>query len=348
MATGTAGLACDGNQMTAVQFEPGNAEGMYLKQIPVPEVKKGEVLVKVSATAINRADTLQRRGLYPNPPGSSPILGLEAAGVVEQLGEGTSGLSVGDRVMCLLTGGGYAEYTAVPYQQCMPVPDNFSMTEAAAIPETWLTGYQLLHKIAKVQRGDYVLIHAGASGVGSAVIQMCNLVGAKAIVTVGSQEKIDHCKSLGASFGVNYKQGKFDEAVKEFVESDSNGKKKGVDVALDCVGGGTHAEQTISALAMDSRWVLYGLMGGRMLEKFNLGAILGKRIQLTGTTLRSRSLDYKTDLVSSFSREVLPSFSGERRNMKPIIDTVLPLSDVVKAHQLMEANKNKGKIVLTV
>jgi len=321
----------------------GDPDVLYLKEQAVPKCGKEEVLVEVQATAINRADTLQRKGLYPPPRGASSTLGLECAGVVSQVGRGAKGFKVGDRVMCLLSGGGYAQYAAVPYQTCMHVPEAFSMTEAAAIPETWLTGYQLLHQIAGVKKGDYVLVHAGASGVGSAVIQMCNLVGAKAIVTVGSQEKLVHCAKLGAAFGSNYKEGPFEKDIKKFISKDSHGTKNTVDIVLDCVGA-SHGPQNINLLGMDSKWVVYGLMGGRTMESLNLGLILAKRIQMTGTTLRARTLDYKGALVEGFSKDVLPHFKGGA--IHAVIDSVVPLKDVAKAHKRMEANLNKGKIVL--
>jgi len=321
----------------------GDPDVLYVKDVGLPKCGKEEVLVEVQATAINRADTLQRKGLYPPPRGASSTLGLECAGTITQVGRGSKGFKVGDKVMCLLTGGGYAQFAAVPYQTCMPVPESLNMAEAAAIPETWLTGYQLLHQIAGVKKGDYVLVHAGASGVGSAVIQMCDLVGAKAIVTVGSQEKLVHCAKLGAVFGSNYKVGPFEKEIKKFIQHDSNGLKANVDIVLDCVGA-SHAEQNINLLGLDSKWVVYGLMGGRVMDKLNMGLILGKRITMTGTTLRARTIDYKGALVEGFSRDVLPHFNAG--TIKPVIDSVLPLKDVAEAHKRMEANLNKGKIVL--
>lgn len=330
--------------MKAVQLKAfGAPENMYIGEVDIPTPQKGEILLEVKASAINRADTLQRKGLYPAPPGASTILGLEAAGVVTKLGQGATKWKVGAEVMCLLAGGGNAQYVAVPEDQCMPIPAGYSFETAAAIPETWLTGFQLLHLIAHVKSGDYVLIHAGASGVGTALIQMCNLVGATAIVTVGSAEKIASCTKLGAKLAVNYKEGEFATAVKAFVGKDSNGVKDGVDIVLDCVGA-THAAQNIDVLCEDSRWVLYGLMGGPQLDSFSLGLILRKRIQLTGTTLRARPLDYKANLVSEFSAKILPHFGTK---IAPIIDVTLPLVDIVQAHMLMEANSNCGKIVLS-
>lgn len=331
--------------MKAVQIkEFGAAENMFLGEVEMPVPNQGEVIIAVKATAINRADTLQRKG-FPAPAGASPILGLEAAGVVHQLGEGASKWKIGDKVMCLATGGCNAEYVAVPEAQCMKVPETYTWEQAAAIPETWLTGFQLLHLIANVQSGDYVVIHAGASGVGTGLMQMCQLVGAKAIVTVGSAEKIAYCKSLGAAFGVNYKEGAFGESIKKFISEDSNGAKTGADIVLDCVGG-SHAAQNIDLLGMDSRWVVYGLMGGAQLDSFSLGLVLRKRIQLTGTTLRARTLGYKAHLVSEFSTKVLPHFSTDA--IKPVVDKVFELSAIVEAHKRMESNVNHGKIILAV
>lgn len=330
--------------MKAVQLKDfGAPENMYIGEVEIPKPQKGEILLQVKASAINRADTLQRKGAYPAPPGASTILGLEAAGVVTQLGEGASKWKVGDKIMCLLAGGGNAEFVAVPEVQCMPVPASYDFDKAAAIPETWLTGFQLLHLIANVKSGDYVLIHAGASGVGTGLIQMCNLVGAKAIVTAGSTEKLAYCTKVGAKFAVNYKEGDFSTPIKDFVATDSNGAKSGVDIVLDCVGA-SHAAQNIDVLGSDSRWVVYGLMGGPQLDSFSLGLLLRKRIQLTGTTLRARPLDYKAHLVSEFSSKVLPHFGTK---INPEVDIVLGLSEIVQAHKRMEANLNSGKIVLS-
>ncbi|XP_076466810.1 quinone oxidoreductase PIG3-like [Babylonia areolata] len=327
--------------MKAAQIkEPGGPENLYLGQVPMPVPQPGEVLIKVKATAINRADTLQRKGLYPPPPGASPILGLEAAGVVVRLGpECSDRWSVGDRVMALLTGGGNAEYVACPEGQLMPVPSNLNFQQAAAIPEVWLTAFQLLHTIAKVQAGESVLIHGGASGVGTAATQLCLQAGAHPLVTAGTAAKLQAARGLGATAAFNYKEDDVAAGVLKATEG------KGVNIVLDCVGGSMY-DTNVNALAMDGRWIVYGLMGGGNINADLLRKVLSKRLTITGTTMRTRSLAYKRDLVENFSRLAVPLF--EAGVFKPIIHTVLSLDDIGKAHQMMESNLNTGKIILSV
>ncbi|KAK7904226.1 hypothetical protein WMY93_016833 [Mugilogobius chulae] len=236
--------------------KPGGPEKLQIRTIPRPEPRPGEVLVRVHATALNRADLLQRRGLYPPPPGESEILGLEVSGTVEKTGPGVqSRFKPSERVMALLCGGGYAEFVNVPEELLMSVPPNLTFSEAAAVPEAWLTAFQLLHFVARVQEGEVVLIHAGASGVGSAAVQLVRLFGAVPLVTAGTQEKLTLAKSLGAAQGFNYREDDYVEGVKQFTEG------RGADVILDCVGGSCW-EQNVSCLAVDGRWVLYGTLGG--------------------------------------------------------------------------------------
>lgn len=310
-----------------------------------PQPKDHEVLVKVYATAINRADTLQRKGQYPPPAGESDIMGLEMAGSIVEVGSAVKGLEVGQRVMGLLAGGGYAEFVCVPAVCCMPIPEHLSYDDAAAIPEVWLTAFQLLHKIAKVQAGEIVLIHAGASGVGTAAIQLCRLAGAIPIVTAGSKAKCDFCLELGAAAAINYKEaGGFSAGVKAALQEQ---KRAGVDVVLDCIGA-SYVSQHLEVLALDSRWVLYGLMGGREADKFPLGGLLAKRIQLLSSTLRTRTISYKGELVQNFSEVALAHFKPGGV-LRPIIDTVLQgLAAVEEAHKRMEADQNIGKIVIRV
>ncbi|XP_071113105.1 quinone oxidoreductase PIG3-like [Haliotis cracherodii] len=326
--------------MRAAQFEKGGPENLYVAEVARPVLGERQVLIRVHATAINRADTLQRKGLYPPPPGESDILGLEAAGVVESLGPGCSGKwKIGDRVMSLLAGGGNSEYVASPEKLLMPIPEGMDYINAAAIPEVWLTAYQLLHFVGKVQTGETVLIHGGASGVGTAAIQLVSLAGAKSIVTAGSENKIATATSLGASKGFNYKEGDFSQKVLDA----TNGK--GVDVILDCVGG-SYYEQNMNVIATDGRWVLYGLMGGGQISGDVLAKLLRKRVSITGTTLRARSLEYKTKLVGNFTEKVLPHFKSG--SVKPIVFTTFPLEKIGDAHKMMEENKNTGKIVIEV
>ncbi|XP_029284021.1 quinone oxidoreductase PIG3 [Cottoperca gobio] len=322
--------------------EPGGPETLLLRCVPRPRPKGGEVLIKVHATALNRADLLQRRGLYPPPPGESDVLGLEVAGTVDAVGPGvTGGWRPADRVMALLSGGGYAEYVSVPEELLMAVPNNLTLCQAAAIPEAWLTAFQLLELVAQVKQGEVVLTHAGASGVGTAAIQLVRLFGAVPIVTAGSAEKLQMAESLGAAAGFNYREESFSRGVQAFTGG------KGADVILDCVGG-CNWEQNVSSLSTDGRWVLYGTMGGRGVEGDMLGRLLAKRGRLLCSLLRSRSLQYKADLVKAFSHRVLPSFSEQPAALRPVIDSTFNLEDIAEAHRHMEANKNMGKIIINV
>ncbi|XP_056249595.1 quinone oxidoreductase PIG3 isoform X2 [Seriola aureovittata] len=321
---------------------PGGPENLLLRTVPRPQPKDGEVLIKVHATALNRADLLQRRGLYPPPPGESDIIGLEVAGTVDTLGPGVKrGWKPDDRVMALLCGGGYAEYVTVPEELLMPVPPTLTLCQAAAIPEAWLTAFQLLALIAQVKEGEVVLAHAGASGVGTAAVQLVRLFGAVPIVTAGSPEKLKMAEELGAAAGFNYKEESFAQGVHDFTGG------KGADVILDCIGG-CNWEQNVSCLATDGRWVLYGTMGGRAVEGDLLGKLLSKRGHLLSSLLRSRSLQYKADLVSAFSRRVLPYFSDRAASLRPVIDSTFTLEHIAEAHRHMEANKNTGKIIVNV
>ncbi|KAM9777458.1 quinone oxidoreductase PIG3 [Neosynchiropus ocellatus] len=315
--------------------EPGGPEKMLLKLVPTPQPKAGEVLVKVHAAALNRADLLQRRGLYPPPPGESDIIGLEVAGTVE------TGWRRGERVMALLSGGGYAEYVAVPETLLMPSPAHLTLQQSAAIPEAWLTAFQLLESVALVREEEVVLIHAGASGVGTAAIQLVRLLGAVPVVTAGSPAKLRMAEELGAAAGFNYREEDWSAGVRDLTQG------TGADVILDCIGGHTW-EQNINCLAPDGRWVLYGTLGGRQVQGDLLGKLLWKRGRLLSSLLRSRSLQYKSDLVNRFSSRVLPYFSDRPPSLRPVVDRTFPLEDVAEAHKRMEDNQNMGKIILRV
>ncbi|XP_052243628.1 quinone oxidoreductase PIG3-like isoform X1 [Dreissena polymorpha] len=332
------------DQMKYIHFEKGcEPDGLSVQTTPVPALRSREVLVKVFATAINRADILQRRGMYPAPPGESDILGLEASGTVAARADDcTSQWHIGDRVMALLAGGGYAEYVAVPEDVLMPVPSGMSLTTAAGIPEVWLTAYQLLHLVGDLQKGDTVLIHAGGSGVGTAATQLCVYAGCRPIVTAGSQSKLDTALSLGAVAAFNYKQEDFSEKVLEF----TNGR--GVDLILDCIGA-SYYEQNMKSIKTEGRWVLYGLLGGGSISGDVLSQILRKRVRITGTTLRVRPLEYKKTLTQRFTQDALPLFKADSSlQLTPIIDSVFPFHKAADAHKSMETNQNTGKIVLQI
>ncbi len=325
--------------MKAVVVEkPGSVNQLKIKEYPVPVCADHELLVRVKATSVNRADLLQREGKYPPPLGASSIMGLDMAGIVEKVGKGCTGQwKPGDRVFGLLSGGGYGEYVTIPEKMAIPIPDNLSYEEAAAIPEVFLTAYQTLFWIGKVERGETVLIHAGASGVGTAAIQLVQTIGATSIVTVGSAKKQRICLELGAKFAFNYHEGPFLPQVKNA----TNGQ--GVHLVLDFIGA-PYFEQNIDVLQVDGRLVLISVLGGNVCKQVALSKILNKRLTVVGTTLRSRTNEYKIRLSKEFFSFALPLF--QEGKLRPVIDRVFPITDVRAAHQYMEENKNIGKIIL--
>lgn len=315
--------------------QPGGAEVLTYGDAPDPRPAEDELLVRVHATAVNRADILQRRGAYPPPPGASPILGLEIAGEVMRA---AGAWRVGDRVMAVVSGGGYAELAIVPIGMAMRIPDRLSFEQAAAIPEAFLTAYLNLFALGKLQAGEVVLIHAGASGVGTAAIQLARAGGAQVIATAGSPEKVAFCTKLGAVLSVNYKHDNFADRALEFTAG------RGVDVVLDFVGA-PYWNDNLRALAMHGRLMLIGMLGGSRGE-LDLSAIMAKRIVITGTTLRRTPLSQKVALTQAFTEFAMPRL--ERGELYPVIDSVLPLREAATAHRRMEANENIGKIVLKV
>jgi len=322
---------------------PGGPEVLHFENIARPTIDSNSVIVKVRASAINRADTLQRKGKYPPPPGESHILGLEAAGTVEEVGENFAGKwKKGDRVMGLLASGGYAEYIKIHGDVLMPIPSHLSFEEGAAIPEVWLTAFQAIYYLGEFDRrtsNRTALIHAGASGVGSAAIQLIKAFSPsnKVIVTTSSQDKIDFCKSLGADFGINYKTENFAEKAQELTN------KTGVDFLMDFIGA-DYWDKNLQALGMDGIMTMQGTMGGAIVEKTNVGTILMKRLQIKGSTLRSRSQDYKVGLTKDFSQFCMSKFDSQE--LKPVISKVFPWQDIAAAHQFMEDNHNMGKVVI--
>ncbi|NXG63817.1 QORX oxidoreductase, partial [Hemiprocne comata] len=327
--------------MLAAYFDcPGGPENLYVKEVIKPQPAEGEVLVKVSASALNRADLLQRRGKYPPPKGASDILGLEAAGSVSGLGPGCKGRwKPGDAVMALLSGGGQAQYVTVPEGHLMAIPSDVTFTQAAAIPEAWLTAFQLLHFVGKVQKGEKVLIHAGASGVGMAAIQLVRLAKAVPIVTAGTQEKLKAAAKNGAAAGFNYKDEDFSERVLAFTQG------SGADIILDCVGS-SYWEKNLNCLSTDGRWIIYGLLSGGEVHGDLLARLLSKRGSIHTSLLRSRDKEAER-LVKAFTEDVLPYFSGGTSpHLQPFVDSVHPLHEIAQAHRIMEENKNIGKIVI--
>ena len=296
------------------------------------------MLLHVAATAVNRADLLQRRGLYPPPPGDSDVLGLEAAGVVAETGAAVRDWRRGDRVMCLLGGGGYAEYVAVHHGMLLHVPERLSLEQAAAIPEVFTTAYMTLVAEAALAAGEIVLIHAGGSGVGTAAIQLARTLGARPIVTVGDARKLARCLELGAEAGINYKEEDFATRGRELTGG------RGVDVVLDCVGG-QYLERNVGLLAAKGRLVIIGLMGGAKAD-INLALLVGKRLRVIGTVLRTRALAEKLALTDGVRRSILPLLADGA--LHPVVDSIYDLADAAKAHDHVAANANFGKVMLRV
>ncbi len=316
--------------------DPGVLE---MGTVPTPEVNDSEILIAVKASALNRADTLQRMGKYPPPKGESDIIGLEVAGVVAAMGKSVTKWKRGDRVCALLAGGGYAEYAKVHQDIAMPIPDNLDFLQAAAIPEVFLTAYQALHWLGEMRMGETLLVHAAASGVGTAAIQLAKKNGLKVIGTA-SAGKHDLCLRLGADFMVDYKKDDFEEAIQAYL-----GRADAVDIVLDFIAA-PYFKKNIRLLAPDGRYILLALMGGTRVSEFSMAPILRKRLQIKGSTLRARSLEYKHKLVASFLKDYFKLL--EAGSIHPVVDTVFDWSEVAAAHRFMEANKNQGKIVLRV
>ncbi|MCX2743534.1 NAD(P)H-quinone oxidoreductase [Mangrovivirga sp. M17] len=318
--------------------ENGDLESMDWQSGESLKPKAGQLKIEVKAFSLNRADLLQRKGKYPPPPGESKILGLECAGVVIEKGDDCENFNIGDKVMCLLAGGGYATEVVVNEDLCMNIPNQMDFASAAAIPESFLTAFQCLHTIAKIKSGDKVLIHAGGSGLGTAAIQLCKIFSAESIVTAGTEEKINFCKTLGASLGINYKNESFKEIIEE-----NYGKNK-IDIIMDVIGK-PYVDDNIDVLKSDGRWLLIAFMGGARAENFPLFKLLAKRIQLTGTTLRARSLNYKARLINDFSKLALPAFTEGK--IKPVIHDIYNYKNIIEATRTMENNQNIGKLVIS-
>ena len=322
--------------MLAIQVKDDDRHSLHVAEFADPICQPHEVLVKVHATAVNRADLLQRRGLYPPPPGASPILGLEAAGEVVAMGKFVTGWKVGDRVFCLLAGGGYAELMKAHQDILLRLPSGWTYAQAAAVPEVFYTAYLNLFLEAKLKAREIVLLHAGASGVGTAAIQLARQAGALVIVTAGSDEKIQQCLMLGANHGINYKKDDFVERVQKITN------QAGVHVILDCIGA-AYLARNLSILQTQGRLVLIGLMGGAQAQ-IDLELLLRKRLKVLGSVLRSRSLREKIMLTQLFREKVIPQF--ENGGFQPVIDKIFPWGEAEAAHEYVAANRNFGKVVL--
>jgi putative PIG3 family NAD(P)H quinone oxidoreductase len=308
------------------------------KQAPAPVMGRDEVLVDIKATAVNRADLLQAQGLYPPPPGVSEILGLEIAGVISTVGQDVESWKSGDRILALVPGGGYAEQTVVHHQMLLPLPADWSFAQGAAIPEVWLTAFLNLFIEGRLQAGERVLLHAGASGVGTAGIQMAHAGEAEVYVTAGSEQKLDACRKLGADLTINYKQQDFLAEIRRATQ------ERGVDLILDPVGG-DYLDKNLQALAENGRLVNIGLMGGATAD-MNLGLVLGKSLRIVGSRLRPRPLAEKIDLTRQFQKRFWPLL--ESGQLQPVIDKIFPIQRAQDAHDHVRQNLNTGKVILEV
>ena len=318
----------------------GAPDVLRLAERPTPTAGLGELMIRVTASGINRPDVLQRTGNYPVPPGASDIPGLEVAGTIvsgDDAAMASAGFKVGDRVCALVAGGGYAELCVAPVGQCLPVPAGLTDIEAASLPETFFTVWSNVFERAYLAQGETLLIQGGSSGIGVTAIQIAKAMGAKVIVTAGSDEKCAACIALGADHAINYKTADFAEEIKRL----TNGK--GVNVILDMVAGGYVARE-IESMAEDGRLVIIAVQGGVKAE-FNAGLVLRKRLTITGSTLRPRSLEFKTAIAKALKEKVWPLF--ETGAIKPVIHNTFAAADAAKAHTLMESNQHIGKIVLT-
>lgn len=321
--------------MQAIQFDtPGDNDVLKLVNTPEPEIGAGEVLIRTAAAGINRADILQRQGNYPPPKGASSILGLEASGTIEAVGSDVTGWKIGDRVCALLSGGGYAEKIAVPAGQLLPVPGEFDLVSAAALPEAICTVWSNIVMQGRLARDETLLIHGGGSGIGTCAIQIAKHLGARVACTAGSAEKLAVAERLGADILINYKEEDFSERMKEL---------GGADLILDIIGA-KYLKANLSVLNADGRLVIIGLQGG-VKSEINLGLLLAKRLRIIGTTLRALSTERKSMIVEQVREHVWPLIRNG--TYRPVIDRVLPLGCAGEAHALIEKGAVTGKVLLT-
>ncbi|NIL94405.1 MAG: zinc-binding dehydrogenase [Woeseiaceae bacterium] len=316
--------------------EPGGPEVLIPVTEPVPGIGGNDVLVRVMAAGVNRPDVLQRQGLYPVPPDASQLPGLEIAGEVVATGESVSRWSVGDSVMALTHGGGYAEYCRVDEGHCLPVPPKLSLIEAAAVPETFFTVWYNVFMRCRLAEGETFLVHGGSSGIGTTAIQLAKAHGCTVITTAGTNDKCRFCEDLGADKAINYKAGDWQEAVMDYTDG------RGVDVLLDMVAG-PYMQKNLDSMALEGRYAIIAFLQGPVAE-LNMRVVLGRRLTITGSTLRPQSVADKSRIADEVRENVLPLLeSGE---VRPIIDSTFSLNDAAAAHELMESSQHKGKIVL--
>ena len=316
--------------------EPGGPEALVWDEVPDPVAGEGEVLVEVVATAVNRADIMQRQGFYDPPPGASRYPGLECSGRITEVGPGVSGWSVGDEVCALLAGGGYAQKVAVPAGQLLPVPQGVDLRHAAALPEVVCTVWSNVFMVAHLRPAETLLVHGGSSGIGTMAIQLGKAVGAKVAVTAGTKEKLDYCAELGADILVNYREQDF---VAEIAQATGGA---GADVILDNMGA-KYLDRNVQALAVNGRLAIIGLQGGIKAE-LNIAAILGKRAAISATSLRARPLGEKAAIVAAVREHVWPLIASGQ--VRPVVDRELPMSEAAAAHQVVEDSGHIGKVLL--
>ena len=317
---------------------PGGPEVLNLVDGPLPDPGTGEVLIKVYAAGVNRPDVFQRQGKYNPPTGASPIPGLEVAGEIVKLGAGVTEFGLGDRVCALVSGGGYAEFCVAPVPQVLPIPTGLTFIEASGIPENYFTVWTNVFDRGQLQKGETILIHGGSSGIGTTAIQLCHQFGARIISTAGNDEKCGVCKSLGADHAINYKTQDFEAETKAITGG------KGANVILDMVGG-NYIQKNINCLALEGRLIQIAFLQSSI-NQLDLMAVMTKRLTITGSTLRPRTVEQKGEIARALSKEIWPLFHDKK--IKVLVDTVLPLSRASDAHALMESSTHIGKIVLEV
>lgn len=325
--------------MRAIVYDsPGDESVLHIGEAEAPASGPNDLRIAVTHAGVNRADLLQRQGLYPPPPGASTIIGMECAGRVTEAGSATEGWSVGDRAMALLPGGGYAADVAVDWRSAMHIPDALNDAEAAALPEVYLTAFLNIFMIGRSRSGETILVHGGGSGVGTAALNLARLAGIRVIVTVGSDAKAARCMELGAIDAINYKEESFGSRAREI-------SGRGVDMILDNIGA-SYLAGDLEALAPDGRLVIIGSMGGERRAPLDFNVLLNKRIQITGSTLRSKSNESRGTIIAAFLEQFGAAMNEGK--VKPIVDRVFPLSETAEAHRLMKSSAHFGKIVLRI
>lgn len=316
--------------------EPGGPEALVWDEVPDPVPGEGEVLVDVVASAVNRADIMQRQGFYDPPPGASPYPGLECSGKIAALGPGVSGWAVGDEVCALLAGGGYAQKVVVPAGQLLPVPEGVDLRQAAALPEVVCTVWSNVFMVAHLRPAETLLVHGGSSGIGTMAVQLAKAVGARVAVTAGTKEKLDYCAQLGADILINYRDQDFVAEIKQATGG------AGADVILDNMGA-KYLDRNVQALAVNGRLAIIGMQGGAKGE-LNIGTLLSKRAAISATSLRARPLSEKAAIVAAVAEHVWPLLAGG--HVRPVVDRELPMPEAAEAHRVVEASGHIGKVLL--